>query len=134
MPAAKQRIRRRRACSSAHWPVGVELRAALEGVPLNCRRGPQRYRQFLADELPGSDRSMQRLSRLPTCTLYASIIRVTKALRHAAPTQSVDPTEARRAGPGDPRPSGLTAYWSSSSTGALAALLLVVVTTSVIAV
>ena len=73
---------------------GVERRAALEGVPLNCWQARSKIDEYLADELPGSDRSMleKHLGGCPTCpALYASIVGVTEALGTLRDPDSVIP-------------------------------------------
>ena len=51
LPAAKQRIRRGRAMLVSALARGVERRAALAGVPLNCWDARSRIDDYLADEL-----------------------------------------------------------------------------------
>ena len=75
---------------------GVERRAALAGVPMNCWQARSKVDDYLADELPGSDRSMleQHLGGCPTCpALYASIVGVTAALGGLRDPDSVVPAE-----------------------------------------
>ena len=94
LPAAKQRIRRGRSMLVSALAGGVERRAALEGVPLNCWQARSKIDEYLADELPGSDRSMleKHLGGCPTCpALYASIVGVTEALGTLRDPESVIP-------------------------------------------
>ncbi|MFN8195231.1 MAG: sigma-70 family RNA polymerase sigma factor [Nocardioidaceae bacterium] len=96
LPAAKQRIRRGRTMLVSALAGGVERRAALVGVPMNCWQARSKVDDYLADELPGSDRSMleQHLGGCPTCpALYASIVGVTAALGGLRDPDSVVPAE-----------------------------------------
>lgn len=96
LPAAKQRIRRGRAMLVSALARGVERRAALAGVPLNCWDARSRIDDYLADELPTRDRTMleQHLEGCPTCpALYASIVGVTGALGSLRDPDSVIPPQ-----------------------------------------
>lgn len=94
LPAAKQRIRRGRAMLVTALAGGVDRRAATRGVPMNCWQARSRIDDYLADDLPGEDRSRleRHLAACPTCpVLYASIVGVTEALGSLRDPDSVVP-------------------------------------------
>lgn len=94
LPAAKQRIRRGRAMLVTALAGGVDRRAATRGVPMNCWQARSRIDDYLADDLPGEDRSRleRHLAACPTCpALYASIVGVTEALGSLRDPDSVVP-------------------------------------------
>lgn len=94
LPAAKQRIRRGRAMLVTALAGGVDRRAATRGVPMNCWQARSRIDDYLADDLPGEDRSRleRHLAACPTCpALYASIVGVTEALGSLRDPNSVVP-------------------------------------------
>jgi RNA polymerase sigma-70 factor (ECF subfamily) len=94
LPAAKQRLRRGRTMLVSALAGGVERRQATQGVPMNCWTARSRIDEYLADELPVTDRTMleQHLAGCPTCpALYASIVGVTEALGAMRDPDSVVP-------------------------------------------
>ncbi len=94
LPAAKQRIRRGRAMLVTALAGGVDRRAATQGVPMHCWEARSRIDDYLADELPGTERVSleEHLARCPTCpALYASIVGVTEALGGLRDPESVVP-------------------------------------------
>lgn len=83
LAAAKQRLRRGRNMLVSALAGGVERRKATSGVPMTCWSARSRIDDYLADELPATERTQveQHLAGCPTCpALYASIVGVTAAL------------------------------------------------------
>lgn len=83
LAAAKQRVRRGRQMLVSALATGVERRADLAGVPLNCWTARSRIGDYLDDELDSQERALleQHLAGCPTCpALYASMVGVTGAL------------------------------------------------------
>jgi RNA polymerase sigma-70 factor (ECF subfamily) len=94
VPAAKQRIRRGRQLLVSALASGVERRAALGGVPLNCWTARSRILDYLDDDLSAGERTQveRHLAGCPTCpALYASIVGVTGALAAMRDPDSVIP-------------------------------------------
>lgn len=94
LPAAKQRIRRGRQLLVSALAAGVERRAVLGGVPLNCWTARSRILDYLDDELTAAERTQveKHLAGCPTCpALYASIVSVTDALAAMRDPDSVIP-------------------------------------------
>lgn len=83
LAAAKQRLRRGRQMLVSALATGVERRADLAGVPLNCWTARSRIGDYLDDELDAPERALleKHLAGCPTCpALYASMVGVTGAL------------------------------------------------------
>ncbi|HAM44266.1 MAG TPA: hypothetical protein DCM67_04475 [Propionibacteriaceae bacterium] len=83
LAAAKQRLRRGRQMLVSALASGVERRADLAGVPLNCWTVRSRIGDYLDDELDSRERALleKHLAGCPTCpALYASMVGVTGAL------------------------------------------------------